>query len=148
MKSHHQALLLVAAALIALNSYGEVSESTKSNSASGMGINAVLTANSYVAVQKRIREGKVDEATELIDAEYLRLLPQLRKFDAEIASESTVRQLRDRVVKYLQTRWLKDPPVYLDEQSAEYLERICATIHGCPKGRVHPLKEPVLPPLN
>jgi hypothetical protein len=48
----------------------------------------------------------------------------------------------------LQTRWLKQPPMYLDAQSAEYLERTCDTIPGCPKGRINPLKEPPLPPAE
>jgi hypothetical protein len=111
-----------------------------------LGINAVLATNICVALQKRIEEGKPEAALELITAEYMRLLPQLRLYDADIANEPTVLELRDRVVKHLQTRWLAHPPTYLDAQSAEYLERTCATIPGCPKGRVHPLKELVLPP--
>jgi hypothetical protein len=114
-----------------------------------IGVNALLTTAVLGGIQKRIRDGKLDQAMELIDAEYLRLLPQLREFDAELMREPTFRKLRDRTVKNLQTRWLKEPPMYLDEQSAEYLERTCATIPECPKGRVHPLKElPPLPPAE
>lgn len=111
-----------------------------------LGIDAVLTTNVYLAAQKRIQEGKPDEAMKLINAEYSRLVPDLRRYDAEIATEPKVRELRDRIVKTLQTRWLKDPPTYLDEESAKYLERTCATIPQCPKGRVHPLKQVTLPP--
>ena len=111
-----------------------------------LGIDAVLTTNLYLAVQKRIQEGKPDEAMKLINAEYSRLVPDLRRYDDEIATEPKVRELRDRIVKTLQTRWLKDPPTYLDEESAKYLERTCATIPHCPKGRVHPLKQATLPP--
>jgi hypothetical protein len=76
------------------------------------------------------------------------LLPQLREYDAEIAHDPTYRALRDRTVMSLQTRWLKQPPMYLDAQSAEYLERTCATIPDCPKGQVHPLKQSTLPPAE
>jgi hypothetical protein len=113
-----------------------------------IGLNAVLTATILVAVEKRIRDGKPDEAQHLIGAEYSRLLPLMREFDSEIVREPRFRELRDRVVRDLQTRWLKDPPMYLDEPSAEFLERTCLTIAECPKGRVHPLKEPSLPPAK
>jgi hypothetical protein len=113
-----------------------------------IGLNAVLTSTVYVAVEKDLQSGKTDDAMHLIHAEYSRLLPLLRDFDPEIAREPRYRELRDRVVSDLQTRWLKDPPMYLDTPSAEYLERTCAKIPGCPKGRVHPMKEPVLPPAQ
>lgn len=121
---------------------------TNEQLAKKIGVNAVLSANSDLAVEKRIRDGKVDEAIEIITADCLRLLPLLREYDIEIASEPRVRELRDRIVKSLQTHWLREPPMYLDEQSAEYLERTCATIPGCPAGRVHPLKKPALPPAE
>src|SRR5215467_4715275 len=143
-----QVCTLLVIGAIPLHSYAAPPNPTPQQLKKEIGINAVLAANVDIAVEKRIRDGKVDAAIELITGEYLRLLPQLRLFDAEIASEPTVRELRDRIVKSLQTRWLREPPTYLDEQSAEYLERTCATIPGCPKGRVHPLKEPTLPPAQ
>ena len=143
-----QGCTLVVIAAIPLDSYAGNPDPTPRQLKKEIAINAVLAANVDVAIEKRIRDGKVDGAIELITAEYLRLLPQLRLFDTEIASEPTVRELRDRVVKSLQTRWLKEPPTYLDAQSAEYLERTCATIPGCPKGRVRPLKELTLPPAQ
>jgi hypothetical protein len=136
------------AILIPLNSHAADPGPTNEQLRKEIGIEAVLTAYADTAVEKRIRDGKVDDAMQLLTAEYMRVLPRLREFDAEIASEPHVRELRDRVVKTLQTRWLKDPPTYLDDASAEYLERTCATIPGCPKGRVHPLKEPVIPPME
>ena len=120
----------------------------RQHSVKEIGINAVISTAFLNGIQTRIRAGKTDEALELIDAEFVRLLPQLREFDGEIARNPTYRDLRDRVVKSLQTRWLKEPPEYLNEDSAEYLERTCTTIPGCPRGRVHPLKQPTLPPAE
>ena len=120
--------------------------SPEQHSAKEIGINAVISTAFLGGIQTRIREGKLREARELIDAEYLRLLPLLREFDVEIMSEPIYRRLRDRTVRSLQTRWLKHQPMYLDAESSEYLERTCATIPGCPKGRVHPLRQPTLPP--
>jgi len=141
-----QACVLLSIAAISSGSYAGDPDPPRQHSVKEIGVNALLTTAVLGGVQKRIRDGKLDEAKQLIDAEYLRLLPQLRDFDSEIASEPTFRKLRDRTVKDLQTRWLKEPPMYLDEQSAEYLERTCNTISECPKARVHPLKEPTLPP--
>jgi hypothetical protein len=105
-----------------------------------------LTASYYVEVQRQLRLGNPDEALKLIDSEYSRLLTQLREFNAAIEKDHRFRRLRDKVVTELQTRWLKEPPMYLDDASVDYLERTCAAIAGCPRGRVHPQKEPPVPP--
>jgi len=140
------AWLVIAA--IPYASYAADSEPSNQHSVKEIGLNAVLTATILVGIQKRIRAGKPDEAMHLIAAEYSRLLPLMREFDSEIAREPTFRELRDRTVRSLQIHWLKEPPMYLDEESAEYLERTCATIPECPKGRVHPLKEAIAPPVE
>jgi hypothetical protein len=111
-----------------------------------IGRNAVLTASYYVEVQRQLRLGDPDEALKLIDSEYSRLLTQLREFNTAIEQDHRFRRLRDKVVTELQTRWLKEPPMYLDDASVDYLERTCAAIAGCPRGRVHPKKEPPMPP--
>jgi hypothetical protein len=111
-----------------------------------IGRHAVLTATHYVEVQRQLRLGKPDEAMKVIDSEYSRLLTLLREFNPAIEKEYRFSRLRDKVVTDLQTRWLKEPPMYLDESSAEYLEQMCASIAGCPGGRIHPLKEPPVPP--
>jgi hypothetical protein len=113
-----------------------------------IGRHAVLTASYYVEIQRQVRLGKPDEAMKLIDSEYSRLLTLLREFDPAIEKDIRFSRLRDRVVTELQTRWLKEPPMYLDHLSAEYLEQTCAAIRGCPRGRVRPLKEPPVPPQS
>ena len=139
---------LVVIAAVSCSIYAADPGPAKQHSVKEIGFNAVISTAFLDGIQRRIRDGKTDEALDLIDAEYLRLLPQLREFDAEIARDPTYRKLRDRTVKSLQIRWLTQSPMYLDEQSAEYLERTCATIPDCPKGRVHPVKQPTLPPAE
>lgn len=111
-----------------------------------IGRHAVLTATHYVEAQRQLRLGKPDEAMKVIDSEYSRLLTLLREFNPAIEKDYRFARLRDKVVTELQVRWLREPPMYLDNLSAEYLERTCAAIAGCPRGRVHPLTEPPVPP--
>ena len=111
-----------------------------------LGESAVLSIYLNTAVQQRIKDGKVDEAYRLIDGDYSRLLIFLQASDKEIEKQETFRKLRDKAISTLQARWLEDPPIYLDELSAEYLERTCAKIVNCPPGRVHPLRTAVGPP--
>jgi hypothetical protein len=111
-----------------------------------IGRHAVLTATHYVEAQRQLRLDKPEEAMKIIDSEYPRLLYLLREFNPAIEQDYRFSRLRDKVVTELQTRWLKEPPMYLDDLSAEYLERTCAAIAGCPRGRVRPLKEAPVPP--
>lgn len=107
---------------------------------SDIGRNAAITTLSGLHVQQLIREGKSDEALGFLDSTYLHQLTLLRLFDFELAGDQRFLKLRNRIVETLQREWLQSPPRYLDGPSAEYLERVCATIPQCSPGRVKGLE--------
>lgn len=101
-----------------------------------IGRNAVLVSDVYLRVKRKIKEGKLSEALEVIDLAQLHQLTLMREYDAAIAAGPPFRVVRDSVISALQLQWLKDPPAFVDEQSASYLERTCARIADCTQGRV------------
>jgi hypothetical protein len=101
-----------------------------------LGRNAAITTLNGLKVQSLIRDGKTDEAVEFIDSTYLQQLMLLREFDERLSADEQHVRLRNRIVVTLQREWLQHPPRYLDELSAEYLERTCSRIPNCPRGRI------------
>jgi hypothetical protein len=108
----------------------------------GIGFNAVLVSVNTVKAEKLIEAGKLNEAVSFLDSTQLYQLSLIRTFDADVVKDERFRRLRDRLVTDLQDRWLRQPPRFLDDASAEYLERTCVTIPGCTQGRVKP-REPI-----
>jgi len=104
--------------------------------ASDIGRNAAVVLTSSLHVQDLIRQGKLDEASRVLDSSYLYQLKLMEAFDRELSGDERYIQLRNRLVEKLQRAWLQTPPRYIDEQSAAYLERICASLPDCPRGRV------------
>jgi hypothetical protein len=116
-------------------------------SVADVGRNATLTMMNSLHVQGLVRDGKTDEALAFIDSTYLHDVYLLMAFDSQIASEPSFLRLRNSIVVRLQRQWLQNPPQYIVEEEARYLERVCATIPECPAGRVRGRETPpVVPP--
>jgi hypothetical protein len=117
-------------------------------SVADIGRNATLTMMNSLHVQGLVRDGKTDEALEILDSSYLHDLSLLMAFDSQIASEPSFLRLRNSIVLRLQRQWLQYPPRYMVDEEAQYLERVCATIPECPAGRVHGRETPPVVPPN
>jgi hypothetical protein len=105
---------------------------------------AALTLDNHNRVEVLIREGKLDDALNLLDVRNLFEISLMAEFDHALATDERHVRLRNQVVKGLQREWLERPPQYIDDASAAFLERICSTIPDCPRGRVvgqHPIQD-------
>jgi hypothetical protein len=125
---------------------GVIDKTASPYSVADIGRNVTLTMMNSLHVQSLIRDGETEEALAFIDSSYLHDLFLLMAFDAQIASEPEFVRLRNSIVVRLQRRWLQSPPQYMVEEEAQYLERVCATIPGCPPGRVQGRETPPVSP--
>lgn len=111
---------------------------TRDFSLRDVGSDATIVTLNTLRAQRMIREGKYDDAIEYLNSTQLYQLALVRIFDAHMVEDERNLRLRNKLVTELQEEWLQHPPKYLDDAAAEYLERICATIAGCPRGRIQP----------
>lgn len=105
-----------------------------------VGRNAAIVLAGNLHVQELVDAGNLSEARSNLESSYLYQLTLLRHFDAQLRDDERHIRIRNKVVEKLQTRWLKEPPDYLDDESASFLEAVCRTIAQCPSGKVKPKK--------
>lgn len=96
---------------------------------------AAVVSASYLRVKRLIETNRRQEALDALDAAQLLQLTLMREHDEKVLSRASYVDLRSLVVKRLQADWLANPPEYLDEESARFLEAQCKQLRDCKQGR-------------
>jgi hypothetical protein len=109
------------------------------NAASGempTGYAGITTAMLALEVGKAVEQGNLTSARNGIDLQLAHSLDWMSHSPATVAGEESFKKGRDKLITLIKTRWLAQPPHFLDAETEAYLDSTCKAIPACPSGDI------------
>lgn len=103
-----------------------------------VGRNAAIAMSENLQVQRLIRQGKTQEALEVLDAGLSLELIMMLNADPVMPKGDRYFDLRDRDLRQLKQHWLEHRPMYVHEDMLAYIEAACTRMGDCAKGTIAP----------
>jgi hypothetical protein len=100
------------------------------------GYAGITTAVLALETGKAVEQGNLTSARNAIDLQLAHSLDWMSHAPTKVADQESFKKGRDRVIALIKTRWLTQPPHFLDVEAEAYLDSACKAIPACPSGDI------------
>ena len=87
-------------------------------------------------IEKYIKEGKEEEALNLLNTVIVSDLLYIRDFDAKLEHDENYLKVKNKSILKLKTYWLENPPESIPKVGRDLLQDLCQTVPDCPEGDI------------
>lgn len=101
------------------------------------GYAGITTAMLALEIGKAVEQGNLTSARNAIDLQLSHSLDWMSHAPMKTADEESFKKGRDKLIALIKTRWLAQPPHFLDAATEAYLDSTCKAIAACPPGDIN-----------
>jgi hypothetical protein len=133
------AFMLIGVPLFAIASCMGTGSGTRETEADGQMPTAyagITTVGLTLEIAKAVDAGDSNRTRDAIDSQLVQALGWISEAPADVRGEESFRKGRDRLVTLVKTRWLAQPPQFLDAGLENFVNSVCEGISDCPRGDI------------